>query len=176
MKLKNLKKTPFEIAEKLIITDKVEKLLARDNILKLLFNDEDSALNKEVSATTIEYLIQNDYIGFYPATESGINNIERNTFLIINFEDFNFQNTDNNTSVSGAIYITTDKNHCLLENKKLRLLELIDSIETMLEGEKLSSAGQIRLTSANYVVFSDFRCGYRINFRINDQATRKAEL
>ena len=37
MKLKNLKKTPFEIAEKLIITDKVEKLQARDNILKLLF-------------------------------------------------------------------------------------------------------------------------------------------
>lgn len=176
MKLRNLKKVPFEVAEKLIITDNFGKLEARDNILKLLFHDDMSALNKEVSPTTIEYLIQKDYIGFYPATESGIKEIERNTFLIINLEDFSFQGADNNTSVSGSIYITTDKDHCLLENKKLRLLELMDAIETMLEGEKLSSAGQISITSAHYVVFSDFRSGYRINFRINDQATRKAEL
>ena len=61
-------------------------------------------------------------------------------------------------------------------NKSKSPFHAVSSIETMLEGEKLSSAGQIRLTSANYVVFSDFRSGYRINFRVNDQATRKAEL
>ena len=176
MKLRNLKKAPFEIAERLIITDKKEKFEARDNILKLLFHDNSSALSQEVSSTTVEFLIQENYIGFYPAIESGIKDVDRNTFLIINLEDFTFQNMDYNTGVSGAIYITTDKEHCLLDNKKLRLLELVDSIETMLEGEKLSSAGQIQVISANYVVFSDFRCGYRINFRISDQTTRKAEL
>ena len=45
-----------------------------------------------------------------------------------------------------------------------------------LENKKLSAAGKIQLTSVNYVVFSDFRCGYRINFRISEQSNRKAEL
>ena len=175
MKLKNLKKVPFEIVEKLIITPYASKYAARDTILQLLFDDS-ASVNTEVSNETIDYLIAKNYIGFYPATESGIKDNDRNTFLIINLEDFSLQNADNNVSASGAIYITTDKSHALLENKKLRLLELADAIDTMLDGEKLSSAGQIRIISINYVVFSDFRCGYRINFRINDQQQRKAEL
>lgn len=174
MKLKNLKKAPFEIVEKLIITPYTSKFAARDTILQLLFDDSTS-INTEVSNETIDYLIAKNYIGFYPATESGIKDNDRNTFLIINLEDFSLQNTDN-ISVSGAIYITTDKSHVLLENKKLRLLELADAIDTMLDGEKLSSAGHIYITGVHYVVFSDFRCGYRINFRINDQQSRKAEL
>ena len=64
----------------------------------------------------------------------------------------------------------------ILDGNKLRLLELADSIESCLEGQKLSSAGKITLSSINYVVFSDFRSGYRINFRLNDQQARKAEL
>ena len=168
MKLKNLKNAPIEIAS---------TLASNETIIRLIYDDEPSVLlNPKTISLSTEELINQNYIGFYPATETGINSIDRNTFIIINLEDFNLQNTDSNTGCTGAIYITTDKAHCLLSNNKLRLLELIDEIETTLENKKLSAAGKIQLTSVNYVVFSDFRCGYRINFRIYDQSNRKAEL
>lgn len=168
MKLKNLKKAPMEIAT---------LLAADDTVIQLVYNDNQSALSspKEIKIN-IQDLINSNYIGFYPATESGIKDIDRNTFIIINLEDINLQQADNNVSASGAVYITTDKSHCLLDNNKLRLLELADAIEGCLEGQKLSSAGKILLSSINYVVFSDFRSGYRINFRLMDQQSRKAEL
>lgn len=168
MKLKNLKKVPFEIAT---------LLAADDTIVRLLYDDDPSALIKKTGISiSMQELIASNYIGFYPATESGIKEINRNTFIIINLEDFNFTSAENNTSTSGAIYITTDKDHCALNNNSLRLLELVDRIEEVLDNKKLSSAGKIHINSANYVVFSDFRIGYRINFRIYDQQTRKAEL
>ena len=167
MKLRNLKEIPFQIASELAKNPK---------ILSLVYNDNSSVLNEEIPSIDLNELIQKNYIGFYPATESGIKDVDKNTFIIINLEDFSLQNTDYNVSTSGAIYITTDKSHCLLDNGKLRLLELIDEIESTLEGCKFIAAGKISLTSANYVVFSDFRCGYRINFRISDQTARKAEL
>lgn len=168
MKLRNLKKAPFEIAT---------LLAGNPNIVRLIYDDKPSVLtNKEEFNLSIKELIEQDYIGFYPAKESGIKDIDKNTFIVVNLEDFSFNNTDNNTGVSGAIYITTDKAHCLLNDNRLRLLELVDEIEDTLEGKKLSSAGQIYINSASYVVFSDFRTGYRISFRIHDQLTRKAEL
>lgn len=168
MKLKNIKKIPFEIAS---------ILASNEDVVKLIYDDDSSVLLKKNKINiSMEELIQKNYIGFYPATETGINSIDRNTFIIINLEDINLQNTDININTSGAIYITTDKAHCLLNNNKLRLLELADVIEGVLENQKLSSAGKIILTSVNYVVFSDFRSGYRINFRCSDQQTRKAEL
>lgn len=168
MKLRNLKKAPFEIAT---------LLAGNPNIVRLIYDDRVSVLtDKKEMSISVEELIEERYIGFYPATETGIKEIDKNTFIVINLEDFSFNNADNNTSVSGAIYITTDKAHCLLADNRLRLLELIDEIEETLDNKKLSSAGQIHTNSANYVVFSDFRSGYRINFRIYDQPTRKAEL
>lgn len=167
MKLKNIKKAPIEIAS----------LLAADKtILQLIYNDSPSALTSSVVDVTIQDLIGQNYIGFYPATEVGIKDVNRSTFIIINVEDFSLQNPDNNTSASGAIYITTDKSHCLLDNGRLRLLELADAIEGCLENTKLSSAGVVQVSNINYVVFSDFRSGYRINFRLKDQQSRKAEL
>ena len=168
MKLKALKTAPIEIAT---------TLATNDDIVRLLYDDEPSVLiNKKSISLSIQDLIEQNYIGFYPATETGINSIERNTFIIINLEDISFNSTDANTNIAGSIYITTDKNHCLLSNNKLRLLELVDLIEESLENCKLSAAGKVRVISANYMVFSDFRSGYRISFRISDQLSRKAEL
>lgn len=164
MKLKNIKKVPFEIAT---------ILAANQKIIRLIYNDNPSVLTDQQDILlTTQQLISLNYIGFYPATETGIKDIDKNTFIIINMEDISLDNI----SANGSIYITTDKAHCLLENNTLRMLELADEIESTLENQKLSSAGQIHLTSINYVVFSDFRSGYRINFRLNDQQNRKAEL
>ena len=168
MKLRNLKKVPIEIASLLV---------SNENIVRLIYDDTPSVLeDKKIIRMTVQELINSNYINFYPATESGIKENNRNTFIIINLEDFSLQGRDGNTNATGAVYITTDKSHSLLENNKLRLLELADEIDSCLEGQKLSSAGTISISSINYVVFSDFRSGYRINFRISDQQNRRAEL
>lgn len=167
MRLKNLKKAPMEIAS---------LLAADEKVIKLIYNDSPSALTESFSPISMQDLINQDYIGFYPAIESGIKDIERNTFIIINTEDFALAQNGINTTVSGAIYVTTDKAHSLLTNGAIRLLELVDAIDSCLENQKLSSAGKISLVDVQYVTFSDFRCGYRIGFRLIDQQSRKAEL
>lgn len=167
MRLKNLKKAPMEIAS---------LLAADEKVVKLIYNDSSSALTESFSPVSMQDLINQDYIGFYPAIESGIKDIERNTFIIISTEDFSLAQNGINTTVSGSIYITTDKAHSLLANGAIRLLELIDAIDSCLENQKLSSAGKISLVDVQYVTFSDFRCGYRIGFRLIDQQNRKAEL
>lgn len=167
MRLKNLKKAPMEIAS-LLATD--------EKVVKLIYNDSPSALTESFSPVSMQDLINQDYIGFYPAIESGIKDIERNTFIIINTEDFSLAQAGINTTVSGSIYVTTDKAHSLLTNGAIRLLELVDAIDSCLENQKLSSAGKISLVDVQYVTFSDFRCGYRIGFRLIDQQNRKAEL
>lgn len=168
MRLKNIKKIPIEIAT---------LLAANEDVVRLVYDDEPSVLiNKKTIQKTIQELIESNYINFYPASETGINTIDRSTFIIINLEDVSFNRVDNNVASSGAIYITTDKAHSLLTGNKIRLLELADCIESTLDGQKLSSAGEIRITSMHYIVFSDFRSGYRILFDCVDQQNRKAEL
>lgn len=167
MKLSSLKRVPLEIAQSLAENKK---------IVNLIYNDSPTVLTDKDVEISMQKLIEDDYIGFYPATESGINDIDRNTFIIINLEDFSFQQRDFNTGVNGVIYITTNKARSLLDKNRLRILELADEIEGTLENCKLSAAGKITILSMHYVVFSDFRCGYRINFRLNDQQSRRAEL
>ena len=168
MKLKNLKKVPFEIAT---------LLAADDTIVRLLYDDDPSVLVKKTEISiSMQELISSNYISFYPATESGIKEIDKNTFIVINLEDFSLTNKENEVDGRGAIYITTDKSHSLLSDNKIRLLELADRLETILHGRKLSTAGELEVSNINYVVFSDFRCGYRLSFRIIDQQNRKAEL
>ena len=167
MKLKTLKKTPFQIAQ---------LIASNPTVVNLIYNDSPSVLTDENVVVEFNSLVTDGYINFYPATDAGIRDIQRNTFIVINLEDFNLNSTDSNTTATGAIYITTDKAHSLLDNNKLRLLELADEIETALADQKLASAGQIKMMSMTYVVFSEFRSGYRISFRLADQQTRKAEL
>ena len=167
MKLKTLKKTPFQIAQ---------LIASNPTVVNLIYNDSPSVLTDENVVVEFNSLVTDGYINFYPATDAGIRDIQRNTFIVINLEDFNLNSTDSNTTATGAIYITTDKAHSLLDNNKLRLLELADEIETTLADQKLASAGQIKMMNMTYVVFSEFRSGYRISFRLADQQSRKAEL
>lgn len=163
-KLKNLKKAPFEIAT----------LLAGNNKIKqLLYSDSKQALSETVNVS-IEQLIEDEYINFSSITSTGIQDMKVNTFISILLEDFTF--SSDSTPVSGAIYVCTDSKHQSLENHKIRLLELVDEIESTLGDAKISSAGKIRITHASYTVFSEFRMGYRISIQLVDQENRKAEL
>ena len=60
MKLKNLKNAPIEIAS---------TLASNETIVRLIYDDEPSVLlNKKTISLSIEELINQNYIGFYPAT------------------------------------------------------------------------------------------------------------
>lgn len=165
--LKNINKAVFEI---------VTLLLQNDNIKKLLFWDSADALSLEVPDISIQRYIDDKYIWLYPAVETGIQNFERNTFLIVNLEEINLRSMDANTSASGAIYVTTDAKHSLLDNNQLRLLVLADEVRQSLDNHKLSAAGELQINSIRQQMISEFRSAYRISFSLSDQSTRKAEI
>ena len=163
-RLKNIKKGPFEIATLLASNEKVKSLL---------YHDSKDALSKTLDIG-VEQLIEQEYINFSSVTSSGIKDMKVNTFISIILEDFTF--SSDHTNVSGAVYVSTDAAHQSLGEQKLRLLELVDEVENILNDVKLSSAGKINIMHASYTVFSEFRAGYRISFQLTDQENRKAEL
>jgi hypothetical protein len=164
-RLKNIKKAPFEIAT---------LLAGNEKIRKLIYIDSSEALASASPEVDVEQLIKEEYINFSSVTSSGVKDMKVNSFISILFEDFSF--FSDSTNVSGAIYISTDAAHQTLNGNKNRLMELIDEIEDTLNDVKLSSAGKIRVSDASYVVFSEFRAGYRISIQFVDQDNRKAEL
>ena len=75
MKLRNLKDIPFQLAAELV---------KNKNIVNLIYDDKSSALNNEEALISdINQLIAENYIGFYPATETGIKDVDKNTFIIV---------------------------------------------------------------------------------------------
>lgn len=85
-------------------------------------------------------------------------------------------NEEENSRANIFVYITTDDNHVLLDDNKNRLIESADRIVSVLQGKKLSAAGQINVTSMNYVTFSDHRSGYQINLNLTDLQSGKVAL
>ena len=165
--LKNIKKSVMEIAQ----------LLAQnETIVKLLYNDEPSALNDAAPQVDLNELIQNNYICICAPVEDGIKDQWKNTFLTILLDTGFFGRQDDNTSVSLKIYVSTDRQHLLLQDNKNRLFELMDEVITTLEGQKLSSAGKLDCSNFAHTMLSEFRFAYVITFTFNDQNVRKVEI
>lgn len=162
-KLANLKKAITEIAI----------LLSQDTILKcLIVNDN---ITQPIPEKDLNDLLSEEYISIYPPVENGIKKIDRHTFLIIIMDSISIANSETSRA-NISIYVTTDSEHIWWANNKNRLLELCDRVVSVLDEVKLSSAGQINVTSINHVMLSEFRAGYRINLNITDLQIRKAEI
>lgn len=165
-KLANINKSVLQIGQ----------LLAQNSkIASLLYYDTPDALEQDIDIS-LNQLINDKYITVYPPVETAIKDITRNTFLIILLDNINLRYTDNNKSANITIYVSTDADHILLENNKNRLLELNDLIVETLDNKKLSSAGQIMISSISHVMLNEFRAGYRISLSLTDQEIRKAEI
>ena len=167
-KLVNVKKARLEIAS----------LLGQDKtLLSLLLNDKPSALTDEVVQGTkvmgLNELISKNYICFSTPLESAMKDISRNTFLVILVDSMTFAQSDG-VRASFVLYFTTDNAHILMDGN--RLLEGCDRIAEVLQDRKLSSAGQIKITSMQYVNFSTYRQGYAIYLSITDLQERQAEI
>ena len=165
--LKNIKKSVMEIAQ----------LLAQDEeIVKLLHNDEPTALNDAVPSVDLNTLIQEHYICICAPVEDGIKDQWKNTFLTVLLDNGFFGRSDDNTSITIKIYVSTDEQHLLLIDNKNRLFELMERVIDDLDNRKLSSAGTITVNSFNHTMLSEFRFAYVISLSFNEQVTRKVEI
>ena len=174
--LKNIKIIPREMLEEIVNPDnetskKLQQLLVVDDN-NINFTELDS-----FTTLTANELLEQEYISFTPVLDENITNSTRNTFLIINLDEINFSNWENNLSVTGAIFIGTNREHAVINNKNLRLLEMIDLLLDLFNNKKLSAAGTISMSYASFVTYSEYTFGYKIVFKIQDQSnTRKAEI
>lgn len=165
--LRNLKRSVNEIAQ----------LLAQNDIVcKLLFNDESSALTDPRPDVTFNELISGNYICMYPPVESRIEDYGRNTFITVLLDTALLHSSDDNTTATVVLYISTNEDHILLDNNANRLLEMCDEVINILDNKKLSTAGTINISSITHVMLSEFHAAYRLNLRISDQHSRKAEI
>lgn len=165
--LRNLKKSAVEIAQ----------ILAQDPTLcKLLVIDAQDALDQATPDVNLNDLISNNYICFFPPVESRIEDYGRNTFITILLDEVSFNNSGYNNVCSIIIYVTTNEDHILLTNNKLRLIEMCDRIAQLLDGTKLSSAGTLSCNTMIHTMLSEFHSAYRMRFTLVDQENERAEI
>lgn len=166
-RLETINTLPIEIAQ----------LLGNDIQLQQLLTEDDNRLSKEnFQKLNLNDLLKNEYISFTPVIDNNITNNSRNTFLIINLEEINFENRNDNASITGAIFVGTDKQHALLSENRLRLLEIILRIYNLLDNYKFSISGVVNINYATFVSFSEYVFGYKIVFNVTEQEVRKAEI
>ena len=81
-KLDNFERAMFEILKKLSLNDTIQRLLVLDG---------KDALTANFSSLSFQQLLNEQYLSVSPSLENGIQNMERNSFLIITYEDFDFE-------------------------------------------------------------------------------------
>lgn len=174
--LTNIKKIPREMLELLVNSDidlsvKIQKLLLVDD------NNIDLNTLDDFQLLSANELLAQEYVSLTPVLDENITNSTRNTFLIINLDEIDFSNWEDNTSVTGAIFIGTNREHAVINNQDLRLLEMVDLLLQLFDGYKLSAAGSITMDYASFITYSQYCFGYKIMFKVQDQSNvRKAEI
>lgn len=165
--LNNIIKTPYEIAT----------LLSKDEKLCRLLVDDSNEPQKLDRLPDLEYMLNNKYINITTPTGDGqLQDIGRNNYLVIFLDSLDFETEDSNISASIYIYVVSNIS-CLLINKvDNRLLEMTNRIYQVLNGQKLSSSGEIQLKTAFKIQIDDFNDAYRINCTLTDQQTRKVSI
>ena len=117
------------------------------------------------------------YISISPLNETGIKEMGRNTFMVINVAINTVLNKkDNNNIFTGSIFICSDLDHLVLKNHDLRLMELQSEIVDIIDGEKFSCSGQLEVLSSTAISYSNYLFGYKIEFQISDQPSKGADL
>ena len=164
--LETIKKIPMEIVVLLASNLKLQQLLVSSN------NDPSSWTN----TYDINTLLNQEYISITPVVDQNISTNNKNAFAIVNLDEIDFSRQDNNILASGTIFIGTDKQHAVLKNNKLRLLEMIDEIFQTLDRKKLSTSGEIDLQYATFISYSEYVFGYKITFTVTEQESRKVEI
>ena len=165
---KNIKKLPLELSRLFSQNETIQRLLVIDS------ND---ALSTTFTPLTFKELMDEKYISIIPLNETGIENMGRNTFMVINVcTSTILDKKDSNNVFGGSIFICSDLDHLLLENYDLRLLTLMETIVDAIDEQKFSCSGQLEVTSSRAISYSNYLFGYHIEFTISDQPSKGADL
>lgn len=157
----------FSILKQLSLNEKIQRLLVLDGA---------DTLTTDFSYLSFQELLQDQYLSVSPSLENGIQNMQRNSFLIITYEDFIFDDTEGNIVAKGSIYIGTHNQHILLNNNKHRLLQLLSAIYETLNGFKTNIAGVVNINQALRINFSEYVSGFDIQFELREQLNKKVVL
>lgn len=162
--LATIKKAPYEIGA----------LLAQNKIFcGLLVDDNNDPQPIQVDYTT---LLNEQYIRLTPPVYNGVKNHDRNTYCVLNLQSIDMDKDGENIGVSAYVFLVTNHDHSILADKTSRLLQLLDELYKTLDGAKISTSGEIKVTSANYTTIDDFTMSYRVSLSFSDQQIRKAEI
>lgn len=166
--LKNIKKSLSEI---------VISLANNPDIQRYLLVDSYNVKNQQnFTPLTINEILEKGYISLSPRNEDAIQQMDRNTLIILVLEDINFNGADGNYIVTCAAHVITDFDHILCDNGSDRALEISDLICQTLDGMKLSAAGEININFITRKTYSEFTTGYKISFDFSEQTTVLKEV
>lgn len=164
-KIEQIEKTINEIAHVLGNNEK---------LCRLLYIDSPDALTKpNFIKPTFQTLFDEKYINTTPQQQSGIQELGRNTFIILRISSLRFTEDSNNIEVYADCSIITNTNTVRLEGNRDRALLIADTIEEALTNHKFSSAGEIYVDDIDNVVYSEYEFGYIVSFNFKDQITKK---
>lgn len=165
---KNIKKLPLELS----------RLFSQNEIIqRLLVDDTVDALTSTFTPLTFKQLMDDKYISIIPLNETGIKEMGRNTFMVINVGTSTvLSKKDNNNVFTGTIFICSDLDHLMLKDHMLRLFELQSEIIDIIDGTKFSCSGELDVLSSTAISYSNYLFGYKIEFQISDQPSKGADL
>jgi hypothetical protein len=147
-KIEQIEKTINEIAHVLGNNEK---------LCRLLYIDSPDALTKpNFIKPTFQTLFDEKYINTTPQQQSGIQELGRNTFIILRISSLRFTEDSNNIEVYADCSIITNTNTVRLEGNRDRALLIADTIEEALTNHKFSSAGEIHVDDIDNVVYSEY--------------------
>lgn len=162
----NITKSLWEIARKISSDEYLQRLLLDDSV---------DLSSKSFSIKTLNELIKDKYVSFSPYVDSALHDFTRNTFIVILPTTINFSD-NGNTYAYFSIFCVTDLNHVLLTDNRLRLLEMVNKLCNLLDGLKLTAAGEIRINQINRTAITETLEGYKIDLTISDQISEEEKF
>ena len=164
-KIENIEKTFNEIAC---------ALASNEKICRLLYIDKPDALTtNQFTQPSIEFLFENKYVNTCPQRQSGIQDLGRNSLLILRISSVNFEKDSTGVHVYADCSIITNYTVSMLDNNKDRALVLAGLIEDELSKHKFSSAIKVNVDRIESVVYSEYEFGYGVSFEFQDQVIKK---
>lgn len=141
-------------------------LLKSENFKKLLkYNTPDALTGAAVDKNEVLDLIKITP-AIYMVEQS--DDIQYNTFAAVYTPNISFN--DKLNDITFIVDLFTRKEILELDNNKLRLHQMLAEAAQSLDNQRLSFAGRINLTSANYVVVGNHYVGFQLELSVIDEA------
>ena len=145
----------FEIRNKLLNSDVIRKLLYYNTADALSKSAPSKQLAKpHLSISPLEFMDEGD-------------NQKLANFIVVYIPtiDFSYESTTNNI----VIDILVDREQWELDENKLRLYQLVNEVARLLNKQKLSSAGQLELIDATYILVEGRFLGYQLSIDVLEE-------